>query len=138
MSTTNTTYDEIMESFIENCGVDTLRLPLEIEKIYSMIQNAINHYNVYLKDEYPISGSNEIEALNVSLDSTRLLILAYCFKYVYLENQLVGFQELWSPFQQEVGVKDYRGQVSGRENTLERTNAKIIELLTSIEDRSIM
>lgn len=133
-----THYDDIIKCFINNCGVDTSRLPKTDEKIYDMIQNAIDHYNVYLKDESPVSGNNEVETLNVKLDSARLLILAYCLKYVYLENELVGFQELWSPFQQDIGVKDYRSQVSGRENTLKRTNDKIIELLTSIEDRSIM
>lgn len=133
-----TTYDQIMKSFILNCGIDTSRLPTDTEKIYDMILNAISHYNMYLKDEQPIVGNNETETLNVELDSTRLLILAYCLKYVYLENELVGFQELWSPFQLEVGIKDYNSQISGRENTLKRTKDKIIELLTSIEDNSIM
>jgi hypothetical protein len=132
-----TTYDEIFESFLNNCGVDTSRLPTN-ESIYQMIENAINHYNVFLKDETPIICDDNTETINVKLDGARLLILAYCLKYVYLENELVGFQELWSPFQKEVGIKDYRGQVSGRENTLKRTTDKIIELVSSIEDKSIM
>lgn len=133
-----TTYDEIFICFIQNCGIDTSRLPTENEKLYEMIRNAVSHYNVYLKDESPIFGIDEEECLNTELDSTRLLILAYCLKYVYLENELVGFEELWSPFQQEVGIKDYRGQISARQDTLKRTDRKIIELISSIEDRSIM
>lgn len=133
-----TTYDEIFICFIQNCGIDTSRLPTENKKLYEMIRNAISHYNVYLKDEPPIFGIDKEECLNTELDSTRLLILAYCLKYVYLENELVGFEELWSPFQQEVGIKDYRGQISARQDTLERTDKKIVELITSIEDRSIM
>lgn len=133
-----TSYDDIFTTFIENTGIDTAKLPTDTNKIHEMIQNAIKHYNVYLKDESPIIGDNLTETINVNLDNARLLIMAYCIKYVYLENQLVGFEELWSPFQQDVGVKDYRGQIQGREKTLERTKQKIIELLTSIEDRSIM
>lgn len=133
-----TTYDEIFICFIQNCGIDTSRLPAENEKLYEMIRNAVSHYNVYLKDESPIFGIDKEECLNTELDSTRLLILAYCLKYVYLENELVGFEELWSPFQQEVGIKDYRGQISARQDTLKRTDRKIIELISSIEDRSIM
>lgn len=133
-----TSYDDIFTCFVNNCGVDTTRLPTETPKLHEMISNAIDHYNVYLKDESPILGDNTFESLNVLLDSTRLLILAYCLKYVYLENQLVGFQELWSPFQNELGIKNYKSQIDGRENTLERTKKKIIELLTSLEDPSFM
>lgn len=133
-----TSYDDIMSCFVKNCGVDTSNLPTDEEKLYGMIQNGLNHYNVYLKDESPIQGDDDTEMLNTSLDGTRLLILAFCLKYVYLENQLVGFQELWSPFQNELGIKNYKAQVDGREKTLERTRQKIIELVTTIEDVNIM
>ena len=131
-------YDDIMKSFIKNCGVDTGKLPADNERLYDMITNGISHYNVYLKDEAPLIGDNQTETLNRSIDSTRLLILAFCLKYVYLENELVGFQELWSPFQNEIGIKNYRDQIKGRETTLDRTKQKINELLSSIEDPNIM
>ena len=133
-----TDYDKIFETFLGNCGVDTTRLPVEAEKLHELIQNGISHYNSYLKDENPIVGDDLLETLNVHLDSTRLLILAFCMKYVYLENLLIGFQELWSPFQNEIGIKNYKSQVDGREKTLERTKYRIVELLTSIEDSLIM
>jgi len=66
------------------------------------------------------------------------LILAYCIKYTYLENQLIEFEEIWSPFQKEVGLKNYKDQVNSRERTLERTKNKIIELISNIEDRNLM
>lgn len=136
-----TSYDQIYQCFIDNCGVDTGKLPQTDEGKYNMIINAVKHYNSQIS-EYDAIGKlvcdNSTEIINVELDDTRLLILAYCLKYVYLENQLVGFEELWSPFQKEVGIKDYRSQIQGRENTLVRTEHKITELLTSIEDASIM
>ena len=138
---TPTNYNEIFKCFIKNCGVNTSKLPASDIGKYDMITNAIRHYNTIISeydDVGRLSGDNQAELINVLLDDTRLLILAYCIKYVHLENQLVGFQELWSPFQKEVGIKDYRSQVQGRENTLERTSQKIIELLTSLEDGSIM
>lgn len=136
MSTT--TYDEIIKSFVNNCGVDTSRLPDDEEKLYDIIQNAISHYNAHLKDESPIVGNNDLECLNIFLDGTRLLILAYCTKYIHLENHLVEFQELWFPFQHDLGIKNYKSQVDGREKTLERTEKKIIELKSTLEDPSIM
>lgn len=136
-----TSYDEIFECFLENCGIDTSMLPTTNEAIYRMIKNAVRHYNTYIPKSDKIgavSCDDDEERINVKLDDARLLILAYCLKYVYLENQLVGFQELWSPFIKEIGFKDYKAQVEGRENTLKRTKNKIIELIGLIEDLSIM
>lgn len=132
------TYDQIFQCFIDNTGVDTSRLPNDQEKIYDMINNGARHYNTYFDEEEWVVCDNDTETINKNLDGTQLLIYAYCLKYVYLENQLVGFEELWSPFQNEIGIKDYKSQVQGRESTLERTNKKIIELITSTEDPSIM
>lgn len=133
----NTTYDDIFECFIENTGVDTTQLPTEQEKIYGMIHNGIIHYNTKL-DDGDINYDDISESIDTELDDKRILMLAYCIKYVYLENELVGFQELWTPFQKEIGIKNYKAQVTGREKTLERTDQKIIELITKIEDQSIM
>lgn len=137
----NTTYDDIIECFIENCGIDTSKLPTSNENLYNIIKNAVRHYNTRI-DEGDIVGelvaddTNEI--LNAQLDDTRLLLLAYCLKYIYLENQLVGFEELWAPFQQEIGFKNYKDQITGRERTLQRTEQKIYEYLSKIEDKEIM
>lgn len=136
-----TTYDQIFQSFIDNCGIDVFRLPTEDSKKYDMIRNGTKHYNTFIPDDditYGITGDDLTETVDKELDGTRLLIYAYCLKYVYLENQLVGFEELWTPFQREVGIKNYSSQVKGRENTLERVNHKIIEYITLLEDQSIM
>ncbi len=137
----NTTYNDIFDCFVENCGVDTSQLPIENSKKYNMIINGIRHYNSMIDEQDEIgqlSYDNDTEAIGVLLDDTRLLMLAYCMKYVYLENQLVGFEELWSPFQSEIGIKNYKDQIKGRENTLDRTQQKILELLSKIEDKNLM
>ncbi|MCD3340305.1 hypothetical protein G8T81_14465, partial [Clostridium botulinum C/D] len=72
--------------------------------------------------------------VNISLDNTQLLLLAYCLRYSYLENELIEFEELWQPFQKEVGQKFYREQLQGRESTLARTRNKINELLNNMEN----
>lgn len=136
-----TTYDQIWQCFIDNCGVDVTQLPTDDYRKYNMIKNATMHYNNFIDEEDnigKITCDDSTETINVKLDGSRLLILAYCMKYVELENQLVEFEELYTPFQKEMGIKNYKDQVKGRENTLARTNQKIIELLSNIEDRSIM
>ena len=134
-----TTYDLIWESFLDNCGVDVSTLPSADEQKYAMIHNGIRHYNSVIDNsDTKLTFDDTNEEINIGLDDTRLLILAYCLKYVFLENDLVGFQQLWQPFQKEMGQKFYREQIGGRENTLERTTKKITELLTNIDDGTIM
>ncbi|HCL4447331.1 TPA: hypothetical protein N2D16_002937 [Clostridium botulinum] len=134
----NTSYDEIFESFLLNCGVDTSELPKDQYKIYLIINNAVNHYNNFMEEDYYITTDNKTEAVSKELNGSCLLILAYCIKYTYLENQLIEFEEIWSPFQKEIGFKNYKDQVTSREKTLERTKNKIIELISNIEDRNLM
>lgn len=138
----NTSYDDIFECFINNCGVSTDNLPKSNEGKYSMINNAVDHYNSLISSEDSLGKivcDNMTEFINLTLDGTRLLILVYCMKYVYLENDLVAFEELWSPFIKEGGgIQQYKSQTTSRENTLVRIEQKINQLLTSIEDASIM
>lgn len=137
----NTTYDEIFQCFIDNCGIDTSALPKEDYKKYNMIINGIRHYNSIIDEDDAIGKltyDNQTETVSAKLDDTRLLILAYCIRYTYLENQLIEFEEIWAPFQDEIGIKNYGDQIKGRENTLERTEKKILELLSTIEDSNLM
>ncbi|APR02491.1 TPA: hypothetical protein ACXDAY_002073 [Clostridium botulinum] len=134
----NTSYDEIFESFLLNCGIDTSELPKDQNKIYSIINNAVNHYNNFMEEDYYITTNNETETIDKRLDGSCLLILAHCIKYTHLENQLIEFEEIWSPFQKEIGFKNYKDQIASREKTLERTKNKIIELISNIEDRNLM
>lgn len=134
----NTTYSEIMKAFINNCGIDTSLLPEDPSKIYDMINNAVQYYNTYFDSQNQIVCDDSTESLNTKLDDLRLRLLAYCMKYIYLENQLVGFEELWAPFQNELGIKNYKSQIDARENTLERTRQEIDRLVTYIEGTDIM
>lgn len=134
----NTSYDEIFESFLMNCGIDTSELPKDQDKIYLIINNAVNHYNNFMEEDYCIEADNKTETISKKLNGSCLLILAYCIKYTYLENQLIEFEEIWSPFQKEIGFKNYKDQVTSREKTLERTKSRIIELISNIEDRNLM
>lgn len=134
-----TSYDEIFECFKENCRVDDATLPYDDEGKYAMIHNAIRHYNSRVdKTEIKLKYDDMMEQINIQLDDTRLLLLAFCMRYAELENNLIEFQQVWQSFQKEVGQKFYREQISGRENTLDRTEKRIRELLTELDSGSIM
>lgn len=134
----NTSYDEIFQCFLSNCGIDTSELPEDQQMIYAMIKNGIRHYNNIIEEEYIIVADDTTETINMQLDDTHMLILAYSIRYTYLENQLIGFEEIWHTFQKEIGFKNYKDQITSRQATLERTKNKIIELISNIEDKNIM
>lgn len=134
-----TSYDDIYSTFLDNCGVDTSTLPNTNDGKYQMIRNGVRHYNSKVDDyETKIICNDIMEEINIELDDTRLLILAFCIKYTLLENQLINFEQVWQPFTKDIGQKFYREQISGRENMLDRTERKIIELLTDLDSGSIM
>lgn len=135
----NTNYDQIYSVFVDNCGVDTSTLPSDDEGKYKIIRNGARHYNTKVDDgETKLVCDDDTESINIELDDTRLLILAFCMKYTQLENELVKFEQIWQPFTKEMGQKFYGEQIKGRESTLERVERKIIELLTDLDSGSIM
>jgi hypothetical protein len=134
-----TNYDEIFSVFLDNCRVDNSTLPYDDEGKYSMIHNGIRHYNSKVdSSETKLTYDDLMEQINVQLDDTRLLLLAFCIRYSELENNLIEFEQVWQPFQKEVGQKFYGEQIKGREGTLERTEKRITELLTDLDSGSIM
>lgn len=134
-----TSYNDIWSCFLDNCGVDTSTLPADDLGKYQMIHNAIRHYNTRVDDsELKLKWDDTTEEINTELDDTRLLILAFCIKYTELENQLVNFEQVWQPFQKDIGQKFYGEQIKGRENSLDRTDKRIVELLTNLDSGSIM
>lgn len=135
----NTSYDNIYICFRRNTGVDASTLPTTDSGRYELINNGVLHYNTKIDDSEPQLVCNDtLEEINRELDSKRLLLLAYCIKYSILENELEGFEQVWQPFTKEMGQKFYGEQIKGREATLDRVDKKITELLTDIEDGSIM
>lgn len=134
-----TTYDDIWECFIDNCGVDESTLPQTDEGKYILIKNGAIKYNTTVdKSEAKIKCDEYMEQINLSLDYDRLLILAYCMRYTFLENELIAFEQVWQPFSSDIGQKFYREQIQGRENTLTRTKKEIDRLLDNIDNMSYL
>lgn len=131
-----TTYDDIFDCFTDNFQVDSNLLPQTDEGKYRMINNAIKHYNNKMQDN--IKCENTTETINRELDDDNLLVVAHYIKLIYLQNDLSDFLSIYSTFQKEIGFKDYKDQLQGRERQIEKLEDKIDELITNMEDDSIM
>lgn len=135
-----TTYDEIWSCFIDICNIDRELLPQTDEGKYILINSSARNYNTFIdKSEIKIKCDNLTEQINISLDDNRILILAYCMRYTFQENALQDFISIWGGFVgSDVGVKDYRAQVTSRESTMDRSKSEILRLLGNIDEMSYL
>lgn len=134
-----TTYDDIWECFYDNCGVDYNTLPSTDEGKYILIKNGCRKYNTVIDpQENKIKCDDFLEEINLELDDNRLMLLAYCIRYNFLENDLIRYEQVWQNFAKDIGQKFYGDQVKGREATLERTKNEIDKLLLNIESYSYL
>lgn len=134
----STTYDDIYSCFLDNCRVDNSCLPVTDKGKYAMIRNGCKIYNSKMEDSIVLKADDLTETINVELDDARLLVLAYCLKLNYHENDLTEFTSVWSLYQKEIGFKDYSYQIKAKEANIERTEQKITELVTNIVGFGIM
>lgn len=133
-----TTYDDIWQTFVDNCMLTDI-IPTTDESRYILIHNGIKRYNSSVSgNELKLTYDDTLEIINTTLDDTRLLLLAYCIRYTFLENELISFEQIWQSFSKDVGIKFYGDQIKGREATLQRTKQEISQLLLNIESYSFL
>lgn len=135
---TNTNYDEIYSCFLDNCMTEVNNLPSTDEGRYVMIHNACRHYNNVMDSQYKIQYNDTTESLDKKLADDELLILAYCLKLIYYKNDLSSFTSTWSMYQKELGFKDYKYQLDGKQYNVEFTKHEICELITNYVGSHIM
>lgn len=132
-----TTYDDIFKCFMDNCRPDNFRIPSTNEGKYRMIKNGIMFFNNKM-DGVILEANDLTETVNSKMTNDELLILAYCMRYNYFQCELDDFISVYSMFQKEIGFKDYKDQLKGREFILQRTEQQITELISNIQDKNIM
>lgn len=135
----NTTYNQIWECFVNNCMVDIAMLPQTDEGKYILISEGCRYYNTLIDDaEVNLKNNNELEKINVKLDDKRILLLAYCIRYKFLENEKIRFEQVWQPLSRDIGIKSYRDQINSRKETLDKTEREINRLLSRIDTMSFL
>lgn len=130
----NTSYDEIWECFLENCGYDYSEIPQTDERRYSMIRNAVSYYNQKAKKyKSRITGNiicdDMMEELNKKINSIEILIIANILGYILCKNKLVEFTSVYGTFAKEMGFKDYKAQVEGRQTEVKRFEDEVSRLI---------
>ena len=129
-----TTYNELYETFLLNCGYDFDELPQTDEMRYMMIKNACRIYNQQAKKYSNRMTSSVVcdditESLNVVLTSNEVLIFAYMMAEILASTKLVEFTSIWSVYSKETGFKDYKAQVDARKYTIEEYRKKYTAII---------
>jgi len=129
----NTTYDEIWLTFLNNCKVTDIDLPQTNEKRYDAIKNAVLHFNNRLRDN--LACDNSTETVSRKLNEDHLLILAHYIRLILLINQRTYFENLWQPFQHDVGLKNFQSQLNSLKDSVTQERNTIESLIfNSMED----
>ena len=128
------TYDEIWETFLNNYKAEPIDLPSTNEQIYQFIANAVLLLNNRLRTSYTCDHENEVvNGLDGNADI--LLLIAHYIKLTFLKNDLTFFEKLWQPLSSDVGIKNFRVQMSSLTSSIE-AQEKAIEtfIFNAMED----
>lgn len=126
-----TTYDQIWQTFLNNCKVPENILPSGTSKIYESICNGISLLNNRLRTDF--TCDNVAETVHPKLDHDHLLIAAYLIRLVLLENERIFQSSLWQPFAKDITIRNFSAQLKSLDTSIEATNNKIDELIRNME-----
>jgi hypothetical protein len=127
-----TSYDQVWQTFLNNCKVSDIDLPQTPEKIYETIRNGVMHFNNRLREEVVCDDINE--TLDKELNNDLLLILAHFIRLIFLDNQKTYFESLWQPFSKDVGLKNFGTQLKSLETSVDKQERTIDSLIMYMED----
>lgn len=121
-------YDVIWTEFIKNCQTDDINLPDTDDKMYEAIHSAVRHYNTRLNEILTFDDS--LEQINQDLVDWKIVLLAHYLRLSFIENQLIHLSSIWSPFQKDIGIKNYQEQSRNLKGLIDREDSKIEEIIT--------
>jgi hypothetical protein len=128
-----TSYDEIYQTFLNNCMTEDINLPKTPEQQYQVIKNATMYFNNKLRTN--LSCDDSTETVSEDLSDDHLIILANYIRLTFLINQKTYIESLWQPFSSDVGIKNFNTQIKSLENSIsEQKNTIDYLIINTMED----
>ena len=121
------TYDEVWSTFLDNYKVNPRDLPQDNPTIYQDIRNAVMQFNNRLRTEAQCDDVTET-ITGVDTNDDRLLIAQY-IKLAYLINSKTLYETLYQPMTADVGLRNYRTQVTSLETSIKRQEETIEKII---------
>ncbi|MCA1025674.1 hypothetical protein LCM23_06190 [Cytobacillus kochii] len=127
-----TTYDEIWETFLNNCKVSDIDLPNDDMGIYRQIKNAVMLFNNRMRTKFTCDDTDE--KVSEALSEDYLLIVANYIRLVFLTNEKTYIESLWQPFSKDVGLKNFNTQIKSLETSVREQKDTINSLIMNAEE----
>lgn len=127
-------YDSIWETFLNNYKAEDIDLPSENEQIYQAIGNAVMFYNNRLRTLGICDDAIEM-VTGLENNHDTLLLIAHYIKLVFLNNDLTFYEKLWQPLSSDVGLKNFRNQLSSLASSIKAQEVLIEKFIfNAMED----
>lgn len=131
----NTSFDELYTYFKDNTKVDSLDLPSTVEGQVNLIINGIREFNIRLRlNDTPLTADTDLELLSEELSNGDFIFLSECMSLAIYKNMKTDFLSTWEVFQNDVGRKYYKDQLSGRENLVREQEERLCKLKLALCD----
>jgi len=128
------TYDAVWKTFLDNFKVNDEDLPSDDnhERIYQDIRNAVMRLNNRLRTK--LECDDEIEVINGTDSDDYLFLIAHYIRLIYLINEKTLYESLYQPISQDVGIKNYRTQMSSLESSIKRQQSDIESFIFNMSE----
>lgn len=131
-------YDEIYQYFMRHTRVDSLDLPTDILSQINLIHDAVMEFNIWLR-----IGSDKLcyddvkEEVNEDLQDELFVFLSECMTLSVYKNMLSEFVSTWEMFQNDVGRKNYKDQLNGRQELVNKQEIRLKALKLAISEEYV-
>jgi len=128
----NTTYDNIYEYFSRNIRADALDLPSTVEEQVLLIKDGIDEFNIRL--ERALTCDDITETVSEELTNSEIRYVSECMKLRIYKGMLDDYISVWEVFQNDIGRKNYKDQLNGRETRIQTQESLLNRMADRIYD----
>lgn len=131
-------YDEIYQYFMRHTRVDSLDLPTDIQSQINLIHDGVMEFNILLRIGNDKLYCDDIkEELSEDLQDEFFVFLSECMTLSIYKNMLSEFVSTWEMFQNDVGRKNYKDQLNGRQELVNKQEYRLKTLKLAISEEYV-
>lgn len=128
----NTTYEELWDAFEPIANFDDYDLPTTVDGRRKLINAAVKIYNQVLFTE--IECDNTLDEISEKLEDKYINLLMNCMRLQVCRNIYSEFTTTYSMYKNEIGFKDYKAQIDGRQFLIDDQERIVNKIVFSLNE----
>ena len=128
----NTTYEELWDAFEPIANFDDYDLPTTVDGRRKLINAAVKIYNQVLFTE--IECDNVLDEISEKLEDKYINLLVNCMRLQVCRNIYSEFTTTYSMYKNEIGFKDYKAQIDGRQFLIDDQERIVNKIVFSLNE----